>query len=58
MSDQCNHRQALLAGELAEYCRSDSLSEVGTREKLLDLLINKRVRLDDVEHFEVLLHEL
>ena len=54
-----NGPEAEFAGQLAEYCRSDALSEEGLREKLLDKLINAGLDLDAAELCEeLLLHEI
>eukprot|EP00985_Skeletonema_marinoi_P021580 scaffold13322_cov153-Skeletonema_marinoi.AAC.1 len=60
MNDQNNNRQALLTEQLADYCRSDALSEEGLRENFNRL----RVIDDDLPHDrdtteeELLLHEV
>ena len=54
-----NGPEAEFAGQLAEYCRSDALSEEGLREKLLHKLINAGLDLDAAELCEeLLLHEI
>ena len=61
MSDQNNNRQALLTAQLADYCRSDALSEDGLRDKInrLRVVVDDDLPHDrDTTEEELLLHEV
>mmetsp|Transcript_30826 Transcript_30826/g.62146 ORF Transcript_30826/g.62146 Transcript_30826/m.62146 type:complete len:983 (+) Transcript_30826:20-2968(+) len=58
MSDQNNNRQALLTEQLADYCRSDALSEDGLRDKINRLRVVDLPHDRDTTDEELLLHEV
>eukprot|EP00985_Skeletonema_marinoi_P028183 scaffold24265_cov186-Skeletonema_marinoi.AAC.1 len=58
MSDQHSNRQALLTEQLADYCRSDSLSEDGLRDKINRLRVVDFDLPHDTTEEELLLHEV
>eukprot|EP00984_Skeletonema_dohrnii_P014149 scaffold5922_cov109-Skeletonema_dohrnii-CCMP3373.AAC.2 len=58
MSDQSNNRQALLTEQLGDYCRSDSLSEDGLRDKINRLRVVDLDLPHDTTEEELLLHEV
>ena len=58
MSDQNNNRQTLLTAQLADYCRSDFLSEDGLRDKINRLRVVDLPHDSDTTDEELLLHEV
>ena len=58
MSDQNNNRQTLLTAQLADYCRSDFLSEDALRDKINRLRVVVLPHDRDTTDEELLLHEV